>query len=196
MYTCRQLYPDMPEDILNNIRVFVRNQSASSLMQMMQSNHAIDIALQEGEPILNIINMNNSSKHHNQNSNETVSNTTHHSDQNTIKNLNVSHTTDDSQNRCTAHTYVKTLNPPLTFITLQPSCSAFSPEIKLLPYFKQDSKGFVIAIQTAKLNVPTFNTSNFRIWQPFNLSKINDVEKKQLKKLEPAPAIPMEQLRA
>ena len=98
--------------------------------------------------------------------------------------------------RCTAHTHVKTLNPPLFFITLQPACDAFSPEIKLLPYFNQYSKGFEIAIKTAKLNVPTSNTSNFRIWQPFNLSKISDVEKKQLKKLEPAPAIPMEQFRA
>ena len=80
--------------------------------------------------------------------------------------------------RCTAHTHVKTIHPQLTFITLQPACSAFSPEIKLPPYFKQYSKGFEIAIKTANLNVPTFNTSNFRIWQPFNLSKINDVEKK------------------
>ena len=88
----------MPEDILNNIRAFVRNQSASSLMQMMQNNHAIDIALQEAEPILNIIDMNNSTIHHNQDSNQTVSNTTHHSDQNTIQNQTVSHTTDDSQN--------------------------------------------------------------------------------------------------
>ena len=83
----------MPEDILNNIRAFVRNQSASSLMQMMQSNHAIDIALQEAEPILNIVNINNSTKHHNQDSNQTVSNTTHPSDQNTT----VSHTIDELQ---------------------------------------------------------------------------------------------------
>ena len=67
----------MPEDILNNLRAFVRNQSASSLMQMMQSNHAIDIALQEAEPILNIININNSTIHHNQDSNQTFSKTTH-----------------------------------------------------------------------------------------------------------------------
>ena len=177
---CRQLYPDMPEDILNNIRAFVKNQSASSLMQMMQTNNAIDIALQEAERIPNIINMKNSIIHHNQDSNQTLSNTTHPSDQNTMQNQTVSHTTDDSQNRCTAHTYVKTLNPPLTFITLQPACSAFSPEIKLPPYFKQYSKGFEMAIRTTNLNVPTFNTSNFRIWQPFNLSKISDVEKKQL----------------
>ena len=68
----RQLYPDMPEDILNNIRAFVRIQSASSLMQMMQSNHAIDITLQEAEPLLNIININNYTIHHNQDSNQTV----------------------------------------------------------------------------------------------------------------------------
>ena len=85
LYTCRQLSPDMPEDILN-IRAFVRNKSASSLMQMMQNNHAIDIALQEAEPILNMIDMNNSTIHHNQDSNQTVSNTTHPLDQNTMQN--------------------------------------------------------------------------------------------------------------
>ena len=84
--------------------------------------------------------------------------------------------------RCTAHTHVKTLHPLLTSITLLPACGAFSPEIKLPLYFKEYSKGFEIAIKIAKLNVPTFNTSNFRIWQPFNLSEISDVEKKQLKK--------------
>ena len=91
----------MTEDILNNIRAFVRNQSASSLMQMMQSNHAIDIALQEVEPVLNIINMNNSTIHHNQNSNQTVSNTTHPSDQNTMQNQTVSHTIDELQHTLT-----------------------------------------------------------------------------------------------
>ena len=65
---------------------------------MMQTNHAIDIALQEAEPIFNMINMNNSTIHQSQDSNQTVSNTTHHSDQNTIQNQTVSHTTDDSQN--------------------------------------------------------------------------------------------------
>ena len=88
----------MPEDILNNIRAFVRNQSASSLMQMMQTNHAIDIALQEPETILNMIDMYNPIIHDSQDFNQTVSNTTHHSDQNTIQNQMISHTTDDSQN--------------------------------------------------------------------------------------------------
>ena len=43
-------------------------------------------------------NINNSTIHHSQDSNQTVSNTTHHSDQNTIQNQTISHTTDDSQN--------------------------------------------------------------------------------------------------
>ena len=45
--------------------------------------------------------MNNSTTYHSQDSNQTVSNTTHHSDQNTIQNQTVSHTTDDSQNTLT-----------------------------------------------------------------------------------------------
>ena len=101
--------------------------------------------------------MKNSTIHHNKDSIK-LSQTQHilHT-----KNTTVSHTTDDSQNRCTAHIYVKTLNPPLTFVTLQPACSAFSPEIKLPPYFKQYSKGFEIAIKTAKLNVPYFQYIQF-----------------------------------
>ena len=73
-YTCRQLYTDMPGAILNNIRAFVRNQSASSLMQMMQNSHSIDIAFQEAEPILNIMDMDNPTIHHSQDSNQIVSN--------------------------------------------------------------------------------------------------------------------------
>ena len=45
--------------------------------------------------------MNHSTIHHNQDSNQTVSNSTHHSDQNTVQNQTVSHTTDDSQNTLT-----------------------------------------------------------------------------------------------
>ena len=67
-------------------------------MQMMQNNHAIDIALQGAEPILDMIDMNISTIHQSQDSNQTFSNTTHHSDQNMIQNQTVSHTTDDSQN--------------------------------------------------------------------------------------------------
>ena len=42
--------------------------------------------------------MNNPNIHHSQDSNQTVSNTTHHSDQNMIQNQTVSHASDDSQN--------------------------------------------------------------------------------------------------
>ena len=36
--------------------------------------------------------------------------------------------------KCEDHSHVKTLQPPITFINLQPVCSAFSSTIKLLPY--------------------------------------------------------------
>ena len=68
---------------------------------MMQSNHAKDITLQEAEPMLNIININNSTIHHNQDPNQTVSNTTHPSDQNTMQNQTVSHKIDELQNTLT-----------------------------------------------------------------------------------------------
>ena len=44
--------------------------------------------------------------------------------------------------RCPKVTQVKSLKPPITLINLQPACSAFSPGVKLPPYFKQFSKGF------------------------------------------------------
>ena len=44
-----------------------------------------------------MIDMNNPTIHHSKDSNQTVSNTTHHSDKNTIQSQTVSHTTDDSQ---------------------------------------------------------------------------------------------------
>ena len=43
--------------------------------------------------------------------------------------------------KCSDHTHIKTLQPLITLINLQPECSAFSPLIKLPPYFKQYSKG-------------------------------------------------------
>ena len=80
-------------------------------MQMMQINHAVDIVLQEVKPLLNMINMNNSTIHLSQDSNQTVSNITHHSDQNKIQNQTVSHTTDESQNTQTwKDRFLKALN--------------------------------------------------------------------------------------
>ena len=44
--------------------------------------------------------------------------------------------------KCSDQTDIRTLQPPITLINLQPACSAFSPLIKLSPYFKQYSKSF------------------------------------------------------
>ena len=38
--------------------------------------------------------------------------------------------------RCPEVTQVKALKPPITLINLQPACGAFSPGVKLPPYFK------------------------------------------------------------
>jgi hypothetical protein len=98
--------------------------------------------------------------------------------------------------KCTPLTTVKTLNPPLTFITLQPTCSAFSPELKLPPYFKQYSRGLTTALKSANLHIKTFNPNDFRIWSPFNVSNITKEEIKSLKELKPAPAVPIGELKA
>ena len=94
---------------------------------------------------------------------------------------------------CPDHTKVKSLDPPLSLIALKPACE-FSPDIKLPPYFKQDSTGFEVPIKTAKLHIPDFEPSKFRILDLFNLNIINHDEK--TKKLEPTPYIPINQLRA
>ena len=61
--------------------------------------------------------------------------------------------------------HVITIIPPLTFVSLQPPCNAFSSGIKLPPYFKQFSKSFDIAIKTANLHTPNLDPVNFRIWE-------------------------------
>ena len=83
----------------------------------------------------------------------------------------------------------------MTLINLHPACSAFSPLIKLPPYFKQYSKGFHVVLRDANLLLPKFSPSDFRIWKPFNMSKIEPIDIENLKKLTPAPAIPINQLR-
>ena len=97
--------------------------------------------------------------------------------------------------KCSDHTHIKTLQPPITLINLQPTCSAFSPLIKLSPYFKQYSKGFHVALRDANLHLTIFSPSHFRIWKTFNLSKIEPIDIENLKKLPPAPTIPIDQLR-
>ena len=98
--------------------------------------------------------------------------------------------------KCSDHNHIKTLQPPIILIYLQPACSAFSPLIKLPKYFKQYPKCFYVALQAANLHLPKFTPTDFRIWTPFNLSKITPREVENLKKLPPAPAIPIDLLRA
>ena len=95
--------------------------------------------------------------------------------------------------RCPKVTQVKSLKPPIYLINLQPACSAFSPGVKLPPYFKQFSKGFHVALKSAHLNVPKYNPTNFKIWHTFNVSNLSSIESE---KLAPAPTIPIDQLRA
>ena len=90
---------------------------------------------------------------------------------------------------------LKPYNPPITFINLQPACSAFSSTIKLPPYLRQYSKGFHVTLKSANLHIPKFTTSSFRVWTHFDLSNATKSEIKNLKKLAPAPNIPINQLR-
>ena len=46
--------------------------------------------------------------------------------------------------KCEDHSHVKTLQLPITFINLQPACSAFSSTIKLPPYLRQYSKASML----------------------------------------------------
>ena len=80
-------------------------------------------------------------------------------------------------------------------INLHPACSAFSPLIELPPYFKQYSKCFLVALRATNLHLSKFSPSHFRIWKTFNFSKIEPIDIENLKKLTPAPAIPIDQLR-
>ena len=63
-------------------------------------------------------------------------------------------------------------------------------------YFKQYSKGFHVALKSANLHVPKFTPTNFRIWNTFDVVNITNTEVEKLKSLEPAPSIPIDQLRA
>ena len=68
--------------------------------------------------------------------------------------------------------------------------------MRLPPYFKQFSKGFHVVLKSAHLNVPKYNPTNFRIWHTFNVSNLSPIESEKLRKLAPAPTIPIDQLRA
>ena len=98
--------------------------------------------------------------------------------------------------KCEDHIHVKTLEPPFPLINLQPMCSVFSSDIKLPPYFKRFSTGFHVALKSENLHIPKFSTPNFRIWAYFNLSNVTGPEIQDLRKLIPAPSIPIDQLGA
>ena len=53
-----------------------------------------------------------------------------------------------------------------------------------------------MALKSANLHIPTFTPSSFRVWTHFDLSNVTKPEIKNLKKLVPAPNIPIDQLRA
>ena len=98
--------------------------------------------------------------------------------------------------KCEDHNHVKTLEPPFSFINLQPVCSAFSSAIKLPPYFKQYSSGFHVVLKSANLHNPKFTPLSFRIWKHFDLSNVTKPNVQNLRKLTLAPNIPIHQLRA
>ena len=98
--------------------------------------------------------------------------------------------------QCQTHKSVKTLQPPMTMVTLEPACSAFSSEIKLPPYFRQYPSGFDVALRAANLHIPQFNPSSFRIWNHFNVSNLTVAVTRKLQKLPPTPSIPVDQLKA
>ena len=84
----------------------------------------------------------------------------------------------------------------MILIYLQPACSAFSPKIKLPPYFKQYSQGFHVMLQAVNIHGPTLSLNDFRILKTFNLSGIKPLEVEKLKRPDSAPPIPMEKLRS
>ena len=67
--------------------------------------------------------------------------------------------------------------------------------IKLPPYFIWYSKGFDVALKSANLHIPTFTPSNFKVWTHFDLPNETQIEVKNLKKLAPAPNMPINQMR-
>ena len=102
----------------------------------------------------------------------------------------------DMEIQCQTHKSVKNLQPPMTMVTLEPACSAFSSEIKLPAYFRQYPNGFDAALRAANLHIPQFNPSSFRIWNHFNISNLTIAVTRKLQKLPPAPSVPVDQLKA
>ena len=97
--------------------------------------------------------------------------------------------------KCSDHTHIKTLQLPITLINLEPVFSAFSSLIKLPPYFKQYSKGFHVALRTVNLHLPNSPHLILECGTHLIYQKIEPIDTENLKKLTPAPAIPISPLR-
>ena len=90
----------------------------------------------------------------------------------------------------------KTIEPHLTLVNLQPASNTFSAKIKLPPYFKKYSNGFAIAIMAANLHPDKFGHVDLHIWKSLNVSTLSTIQKSNLKKLDAAPSVPVNELRA
>ena len=87
--------------------------------------------------------------------------------------------------QCQANISVKTLQPPMTLVILEPACSAFLSKIKLALYFRQYLSGFNIALRAANAHVYKFNSSSFRIWNDFNISNLTVAVTREIAKTTP-----------
>ena len=62
--------------------------------------------------------------------------------------------------RCTDHTHVKTLQPPMTLINLQPACSAFSTQLNC-PIFKTLFQRFPCSPPVCKCSSAQIHSNQF-----------------------------------
>ena len=97
--------------------------------------------------------------------------------------------------QCQTYKSVKTLQLPLTMVTLEPTYSAFSSKSKLPPYFRQYPNGFNVALTAANLHVPKFTSSSFRIWNHFNISNLPVPVTRKLQRLPPTPSVSVDHLK-
>ena len=81
-------------------------------------------------------------------------------------------------------------------VILEAACTSFSSKMKLPPYFRQYPNGFNVALRAANLHVPRFDSSSFRIWNHFNISKLTVAVTRKLQNLPPTPSVPVDQLKA
>ena len=103
---------------------------------------------------------------------------------------------DQMEISCHSHRHVITIEPPLTLVNLQSACSPFSAKIRLPSYFKKYSKGFATAIKTANLHSDKLDHVDFHIWKSCNVSSLSTIPKSNLKKLDSAPSVPVNELKA